>query len=154
MSQMSGSVRADSSCKDRVEHSWCCKRVRWTAKVNGALHSKADSCHRLCIAAEPLSCLCFILTSSIVHTGENQVAGERHFNVRKAQLLTGAAVGGITLASCAAAALAWGDVNAPVFGIEHAFWVLMSCAAAGALYGLQKNTRSARRWILDQSLLQ
>jgi hypothetical protein len=64
--------------------------------------------------------------------GENQVSGERHFNVRKAQLLTGAAVGGTTLATGALAALAWGDAGAPIFGIDNAFWMLMACASAGA----------------------
>jgi hypothetical protein len=57
--------------------------------------------------------------------------GERHFNVRKAQLLTGAAVGSSALATGAVAAYAFGDPSAPLFGVENVFWVLMSCTTAG-----------------------
>ena len=57
--------------------------------------------------------------------------GERHFNVRKAQLLTGAAVGSSALATGAVAAYAFGDPSAPLFGMENVFWVLMSCTTAG-----------------------
>ena len=62
--------------------------------------------------------------------------GERHFNVRKAQLLTGATVGGATLTGGALAAVVLGDAGATMFGVDHAFWVLMACASAGRLsYG-------------------
>jgi hypothetical protein len=57
--------------------------------------------------------------------------GERHFNVRKAQLLTGAAVGSSTLATGPIAAYAFGDPSATLFGVDHVFWVLMSCTTAG-----------------------
>lgn len=64
-------------------------------------------------------------------SGKPQIRGERHFNVRKAQLLTGAAVGGTTLATGAVAMYALGDAGATLFGVNHAFWVLMACTSAG-----------------------
>jgi hypothetical protein len=64
-------------------------------------------------------------------SGKPQVMGERHFNVRKAQLLAGAAVGSSTLATGAIAAYAFGDPSATLFGIDNVFWVLMSCTTAG-----------------------
>lgn len=64
-------------------------------------------------------------------SGKPQVRGERHFNVRKAQLLAGSAVGTSTFATGALAAYAWGDAGAALFGVDNAFWMLMACASAG-----------------------
>lgn len=68
----------------------------------------------------------------VASAGECQVMGERHFNSRKAQALTGAVVGGSTLAVGALSTLAFeGASLAALLSIENAFWLFMACTSAG-----------------------
>jgi len=82
--------------------------------------------------------------------GECQVMGERHFNSRKAQALTGAVVGGSTLAVGALSTLAFeGASLAALLSIENAFWLFMACTSAGlaaklAPYVMQRRLDEAR----------
>lgn len=68
-------------------------------------------------------------------TGDGHVMGDRHFDPRKAQALTGAAVGSATVAIGAVASLAtegWPPSLLALLCMDNAFWLLIACSTAGA----------------------